>query len=189
MIRFVIGPEGALVPDLAARLPGRGMWLRADRRTVQGAVKRNLFAKTARARVVVAEDLPERLEDLLVRRCLEILGLARRAGELVAGFGQVIDLLRQDKAGLVLQARDGAMDGRRKVRAAAGDVAVVEAFDRAELGGAIGRAEAVHLALQPGGIERRLRAELDRLKGFRDFVAPTAAASDASEREEGISRT
>ncbi len=199
MIRFVVGPDHALVPDLAGRLPGRGLWLGAERRTVQGAVAKNLFAKAARDRVVVAPDLPDRLEAMLVRRCLDLVGLARRAGGLVAGFDQVDDVLRRGRAALVLQARDGAADGRRKVVSLAGalGVPVVEAFDRAELGAAIGRAEAVHLALAPGGVEGRLEAELGRLRGFRDFPAwspPTAAATAAgvgatTEREEGTSRT
>lgn len=205
MIRFVVGPDRDLVPDLANRLPGRGLWLSAERAAVQGAVKRNLFAKAARAQVRAEPDLADRLEDLLVRRCLDLMGLARRGGGLVAGFDQVADALRNGRAALVLQARDAAEDGRRKVRAMArGGVPSVEAFGRAELGSAIGRDDAVHLALAPGGIERRLRAELARLRGFRDFEAPPAAAApdgddgDAAtavmaattttEREEGTSR-
>lgn len=192
MIRFVVGPGHALVPDLAGRLPGRGLWLGSERRTVQGAVAKNLFAKAARAPVVVAPDLADRLEAMLVRRCLDLLGLARRAGGLVAGFDQVADLLRHGRAALVLQARDGAADGRRKVASAAGarGVPVVEAFDRAELGAAIGRDDSVHLALAPGGVEKRLEAELGRLRGFRDFPPLRAAGVDATtEREEGTSRT
>jgi uncharacterized protein len=196
MIRFVVGPDHALVPDLAGRLPGRGLWLGAERRTVQGAVAKNLFAKAARDRVAVPPDLADRLEAMLVRRCLDLVGLARRAGGLVAGFDQVDDALRRGRAALVLQARDGAADGRRKVGSLAGalGVPVVEAFDRAELGAAIGRAEAVHLALAPGGVEGRLEAELGRLRGFREFPAwsPKATAAGAgatTEREEGTSRT
>lgn len=189
MIRFVVGPDDALVPDLAGRLPGRGLWLTADRGAVQAAVSRNLFAKAAQGRVTAPADLADRLEAMLVRRCLDLVGLARRAGEVVVGFDQVVDLLRHGRAALVLQARDAAADGRRKVRAAAGEAApVVEAFDRAELGGSVGRAETVHLALVPGGVERRLRTELGRLSGFRAFTAPSAGEGDATEREEGISR-
>lgn len=193
MIRFVVGPDGTLVPDLAGRLPGRGYWLSAERGAVEGALARNLFAKAARGRVAADPDLPDRIEAMLVRRCLEQVGLARRAGGLVAGFDQVVDWLRHGKAALVLQARDGAADGRRKVRSAAAgggrDVPVVEAFGRDELGGAIGRDEAVHMALAPGGVERGLRGELARLGGFRDLAPPPSAAAvqgATSEREEGV---
>lgn len=187
MIRFVVGPDRALVPDLAGRLPGRGLWLSAERRAVQSAVAKNLFAKAARGQVVVERDLADRLESMLVRRCLDLVGLARRAGELVAGFDQVSDWLRQGKAALVLQARDGAAEGRRKIAGQARGLPILELFDREELGHAIGRAEAVHLALAAGGVERRLRSESERLKGFRDLSLPGAGI--ATEREEGLSHT
>jgi predicted RNA-binding protein YlxR (DUF448 family)/ribosomal protein L30E len=195
MIRFVVGPDDALVPDLAGRLPGRGYWLSADRRAVDGAVARNLFAKAARGRVTADPALADRLEGLLAERCLELVGLARRAGELVAGFDQVVAALRGGQAVLVLQARDGAADGRRKIASAAaargggGDgVPVVEAFGREELGRAIGRPEVVHVALASGGVGRRLQVELDRLKGFRE-LASLEAAGPVTEREEGLPRT
>ena len=193
MIRFVVGPDRALVPDLAARLPGRGMWLSAERGAVRTALAKNLFAKAARGQVTAGADLPDRLEAMLVARCLDLVGLARRAGGLVAGFDQVADWLRRGKAALVLDARDAAEDGRRKVRAmargaAGGDVPVVEAFDRAELGRAIGRDEVVHVALATGGVERRLVTELRRLRGFRDFPWHEAGDSRATEGEGGVSR-
>ena len=195
MIRFVVGPDRALVPDLAARLPGRGMWLSAERGAVRTALAKNLFAKAARGQVVAEADLPDRLEAMLEARCLDLVGLARRAGGLVAGFDQVADWLRRGKAALVIEARDAAEDGRRKVRAMArgaaaggGDVPVVEAFDRAELGRAIGRDEVVHVAVAAGGVERRLAAELRRLRGFRDFPWHEAGDSRATEGEGGVSR-
>src|SRR5215510_7643349 len=86
MIRFVVGPEGEVVPDLARRLPGRGMWVRASRAAVERAVSKNLFAKSARRAVRPAADLPIRLERLLLERVLADLGRARRAGRAVAGF-------------------------------------------------------------------------------------------------------
>ena len=179
MIRFVVGPDAALVPDLAGRLPGRGLWVSAERGSVAKAVAKNLFAKAARAQVAVSSDLPDRLETLLVGRCLDLVGLARRAGALVAGFDQVVDWLKGGKAALVLVARDAAADGRRKIAAAAGSVPVVTAFDRGEQGRAIGRDEVVHLALASGGVQRRLLTELRRLHGFRDMTLPAAAAADS----------
>jgi ribosomal protein L7Ae-like RNA K-turn-binding protein len=104
---------------------------------------------------------------MLARRGLDLIGLARRAGQLVAGFDQVADWLRNGKAAVLLGARDGAADGRRKLRALARGLPVIEAFDRRELGSAIGRDEAVHVAMAPGGLAERLLAEATRLRGFR----------------------
>lgn len=184
MIRFVVGPDTALVPDLAGRLPGRGMWVGAERAAVSRAVKKNLFAKGARSQVRVGEDLPDRIEAMLVRRCLDLVGLARRAGELVAGFDQVTNALRQGKVGLVLEARDASADGRRRIEAIAGELPVVAAFDRRELGAAIGRDDIVHVALMRGGVQRRLIVDLRRLKGFRAFEAPSGDGGLGATSEE-----
>lgn len=176
LIRFVVGPDATLVPDLGGRLPGRGLWVSADREVLGKALARNQFAKAARAPVQAPADLPEQVEDLLVQRCLDRLGLARRAGELVVGFDQVADWLRHGRCGLVLSARDGAAEGRRRIEALAGDVPVIVAFDRAELGRAVGRDEVVHAGIARGRIARELRAELGRLRGFREFRMPDGHA-------------
>jgi hypothetical protein len=171
LVRFVVDPAGAVVPDVAGRLPGRGVWLTAERGAISLAVAKGLFAKAARRRVQIAPDLADQVETMLVRRCLDLIGLARRGGQLVAGFDQVAEALRRGEAALLLAARDGAMDGRRKLRALARGLPVIEAFDRRELGGAIGRDEVVHVALAPGGLARRLRVECARLAGFRPSAA------------------
>src|SRR4051794_34202917 len=112
MIRFVVGPDRSLVPDLAARLPGRGMWLSADRGAVRTALAKNLFGKVARGQVTAEADLPDRLETMLVARCLDLVGLARRAGGLVAGFDQVADWLRRGEGGRGGGAGGGGRGGR-----------------------------------------------------------------------------
>jgi len=78
LIRFVAAPDGSVAPDLARKLPGRGLWVAADRASVEAAVKKNLFARAAKAPLKPAGDLADRVEALLARRCLELLGLARR---------------------------------------------------------------------------------------------------------------
>lgn len=173
MIRFVIGPDGSVVPDLEAKLPGRGMWLSARREAVQTAVAKNAFARAARRAVTVPEDLADRLETLLARRCGELLGLARRAGQVEAGFDQVRAALAKAPQGVLVEAADGAEDGRGKLRALAPQMPVVDVLRGEELGAAFGRDRFVHLLLAPGRLAERLRIEGERLAGFR--VADTAA--------------
>ncbi|MFO1072977.1 MAG: RNA-binding protein [Geminicoccaceae bacterium] len=189
MIRFVVGPDGALVPDLAARLPGRGLWVGADRTTLGRAIARGQFAKAARARVTADPALVEQVGAMLVRRCLDLIGLARRAGQVTAGFDQVSDYLRHHQAALVLTARDGAGEGRRRIEALAGTTPVLAPLDRAELGAALGRDEAVHLALAEGGLAGQLSQELERLRGFREFSMPLRHAAGSNAVAEGASRT
>src|SRR6476469_2225779 len=86
LIRFVAGPDGAVVPDLARKLPGRGLWVAADRASVETAAKKGLFARAAKAKLSASPDLADQVEQLLRTRLLSALGLARKAGELVNGF-------------------------------------------------------------------------------------------------------
>jgi predicted RNA-binding protein YlxR (DUF448 family) len=189
MIRFVLGPGDRLVPDLAGRLPGRGMWVDADRRALAQALARNQFARAARARVSADADLVEQVGRMLARRCLDIVGLARRAGELVAGFDKCSEWLRAGRCALVLTARDGGVEGRRKIEALARGVPVLDPFTRDEQGAAVGREESVHIAIAEGGLAQQLLRELGRLQGFREFRMPERHEAVSNAVEEGASRT
>lgn len=173
LIRFVIGPGGTMVPDIAERLPGRGLWLTARSDIVSMAIKKRLFARAAHTRfkgaaVTVEDELPRRIEALLAQRAVEFIGLARRAGLAVAGFAKVrAMLLASGSAGVLLAASDGAEDGRTKLRALAPAARLVEVLTAAELGSAFGREMAVHGALKPGGLADALAIEAGRLDGFR----------------------
>jgi predicted RNA-binding protein YlxR (DUF448 family) len=189
MIRFVLGPGDSLVPDLAGRLPGRGMWVGADRRTLAQALARNHFAKAARQRVSADADLVEQVAAMLARRCLDLVGLARRAGELVVGFDQCAEWLRAGRCALVLTASDGGAEGRKRIETLARGVPVLDPFARDELGAAVGRDEIVHVAIARGGFAQQLLKELGRLHGFREFRMPDGHEAVSNAVEEDASRT
>lgn len=171
MVRYVVGPDGTVVPDVAESLPGRGLWLTADPALVEKALAKGLFAKAARRAVKVPPELLPTTAGLLRRRCLDLIGLARRGGGALAGFEKVQAALRSGQVGkagrpgLWLEARDGAADGRGKLRgfAARAGVPLVMLFDRRELGEGLGRDEAVHAVLAAGPLTDRLRREVVRL--------------------------
>lgn len=167
MIRLVLGPDGTVVPDLAGRLPGRGFWLSATRVAVKTACEKNLFARAARARAAVPPELDREIERQLARRCQDLLGFARRAGATAAGFEKAAALLRGGGAGLVMEASDGAANGRAKMAAIARGVPSIGVLTGAELGAATGRDFAVHVAVAAGPIAEKLRWEAMRLQGFR----------------------
>lgn len=175
MIRFVLDPEARLTPDLAARLPGRGVWLTADRALVERAVKKRLFSRGFRQPVEAPADLADRLEALLAARLVQAIGLARKAGLAVTGFEKVRAGLRKGPAGALLAASDGAEDGRRKLAALASAMAqdpasatpLVESLSGAELGLAFGRDSVIHAMLDQGGGAERVVREARRLDGFR----------------------
>jgi ribosomal protein L7Ae-like RNA K-turn-binding protein len=139
----------------------------AAARYVATAAAKGLFAKAARRRVVLPSDLAGEVEQLLRARCLALLGLARRAGQLRTGFEKVREDLKAGRAGLLLAARDGAPDGRQKLAALAGERVPVALFDSEELSLALGRERVVHAVVAEGGIAQQLRRDLDRLQGMQ----------------------
>ena len=185
--RFVLSPDGEAVPDLAGKLPGRGVWLTADRALVERAVKKRLFSRGFKAQAATPPDLADRLEALLVARMVALIGLARKAGQAVTGAEKVRARILSGAAGLLVQARDGSPAGRRKLAAlaqgaghgAGTPIGVVELLDSSELGLAFGRDFAIHAALDAGGFAARLEAEARRLSGFRD-AAPAGATIGAT---------
>ncbi len=167
LVRFVVGPDQVVVPDVAGKLPGRGLWLSASRDIVSRACAGNLFAKAARSPARVPGDLAQQVEDLLARRCLELVGLARRAGQAVAGFEKVRAVLSRDRAGALLSAADGAAGGRDKLGVLQPGVARIDILTGTELSGVFGRETTVHAAVVKGNIADRLVVEAARLAGFR----------------------
>jgi uncharacterized protein len=172
LIRFVADPASHIVPDIAAKLPGRGFWVRAKRETIAKAVAKNLFARAAQASVKADADLPQRSEKLLAGAMLNTLGLARRAGELILGFEKVDAALRGGHApAVIVEAEDASPDGRHKLQAAAHASRcrpfVIACFTSAELGLALGLPNVVHAALKAGRFAERLVFDAGRLEGFR----------------------
>ncbi len=165
LIRFVIAPSGEVIPDVQGKLPGRGLWVKAERAALASAVAKNQFAKAARRSVEAAPDLVDRTAILLRQRCLDLIGLARRAGQVMCGFEKVRGALREGGVGVLVAAADAAEDGRGRLRAMSGDVPIVALFTVAELSAALGRENVVHAAVAPGRLAERLMADSARLTG------------------------
>jgi len=183
LLRFVVGPDGTVMPDPGEKMPGRGIWCLPRRDMLEHARRRRRFARAARAPVTVPADLADRAAALLAQRCCDRLGLARRSGHVTAGFAKVRAVLAADRAALLLQARDGAADGKAKLarlaHARAPELPVFELFPATDQGAAIGRDPVVHIAVQPGGHADILRRDCSRLAG----LMPTGSATDARTTE------
>lgn len=172
LIRFVVGPDDAVVPDIEGKLPGRGIWVGASAALLARAVEKRLFQRAAGRPVAAGTELVALVEQRLVAHCQGLLGLARRAGQLVTGFDQVEAFIAAGRAAVLVAARDGAPEGRRKLSRRARGLPVVALLDIAELSLALGRQNVVHAALGPGGLAERLCAEAGRLAGFRANEGP-----------------
>lgn len=178
MIRFVAGPAGDIVPDLKADLPGRGYWVTADRKTLEEAVRKHIFSKVTKGTAKAAAGLPEQVAHLLERQLLDQLGLAKKSGHLVAGFDKVEIALRAGKVKLLLEASDGAAEGRGKLARLAGPgVEIWAPLPSEALAPALGRLHAVHVAVKPGGMADRLSVTLRRHAGFMPAADSAAVGS------------
>ena len=186
MIRFVLSPDGVVTPDIAGRLPGRGAWVTADRQSLEIAVKKGAFSRAFKAQAKVDPGLVDQVEALLEARVLNLLGLGRRAGDIICGFEQVRDWCRTEQTACLIEASDSAEDGRNKLlnllRArrheavetarAAGEAPaappdLVGGFTSEQLGMALGRERVVHACVKRGRFAQSWLAETARLSGFR----------------------
>ncbi len=167
LVRFAVGPEGLVVPDVLEKLPGRGLWVTADRDLINQAVEKGLFARAAKMQVTVLPDLAEHVEMLLARRVVDMLSMGRKAGRAVAGLEKVKTWLLDDKAVLLLQASDGSERGKSALRPPAGPETLVECMTGSELGMAFGRDTVIHAAMTRDGITDRVLYDATRLAGLR----------------------
>ncbi|PIE14222.1 MAG: hypothetical protein CSA68_10415 [Rhodobacterales bacterium] len=159
MIRFVVGPDGWLVPDVLQKLPGRGIWVSADRAALQKAVKKGLFARAAKQPVTLPDDLIGLTEAALAKRLIELISLARKAGLAVTGYEKVKSWLISERARVLLQARDGSERGKSRLRAPGGPDGFIGILTGQELGLAFGRENVIHGALAAGGLTKRVVEE------------------------------
>jgi uncharacterized protein len=173
MIRFVVAPDGAAVPDLKRRLPGRGIWITATRQALDTAIARKAFSRSFKREVRVAPDLAEVTERLIAQAALDALAICHKAGKVAIGFAKAEAALAHPRLAALIQAADGAPDGARKLLASLrhredhAQIPVVGAFTSAQLDLALGRSNVVHAALLAGSESENFLARTARLDCFR----------------------
>ena len=167
LIRFAISPDGTVVPDLQEKLPGRGLWLTARGDIIRRACAENVFSKEARRNVTVPAELPVSVTALMNSRCLDLIGLARRSGAAVAGFEKVRTAIDSGEVALLVEASDGAEDGREKLARRAVGVETLFLWTADQLGAPFGRERCVHAAILAGGLAGRLAREARRCAGIQ----------------------
>ena len=176
LIRFVISPDGQVFPDVAGKLPGRGIYVSPTREALELAAKKNLFSRAAKAQVTVPDALPDFVEDQIARRVVNLVSLARKGGKAVSGYEKVKDWLQKEEALILLQASDGSERGKSKLSTPYGGK-FIGWLTADELGQAFGRQTVIHAALGAGGLAQRVVEEAAKLKGLR------ASGDDPSHRK------
>lgn len=180
MIRFVLAPDGGVVPDLKRVLPGRGVWLTANRETVDLAVRKKVFGRAFKADVRVEPGLADMIDGLMEKAALGSLGMIRKAGLMVVGFAKVEAALKRGEAGVLIHASDASDDGIRRIAAIstakfgrASGPPVIRSFSSTQLSLALGRANVIHAALLAGRASESFMARVRVLAGFRADSAAT----------------
>lgn len=177
LIRFVLGPDGVLTPDIAGKLPGRGIWVTATPAALEQAVRKRLFTRAARAPVTVPDGLVATVEAQLARRVIDLISLARRNGAAVAGYEKVRHRLLRDEVAVLVQAADGSPRGRTKLRPPDGGAHII-CLSGQELGMAFGREHVINAALSAGGLASRVVDEAARLASMRGRIGEMDAGKD-----------
>jgi predicted RNA-binding protein YlxR (DUF448 family) len=174
MIRFVVAPDGSVVPDLKRRLPGRGIWITATRPALCSALARKAFARSFKREVRVAGDLVESTERLLERAALDALAMAHKARRAIIGFAKVEAALgRVERIAALIHGSDAGLDGVRKHNASlrqrpdAENIVIINTFAISQLDLAFGRANVVHAVLVAGPESEAFLARVARLERFR----------------------
>jgi hypothetical protein len=179
LVRFCLDPEGAVVPDILNRLPGRGFYVAADRALIEKAAKKGLFARAARQPVKVPDGLADLVERLLAQRVVDLISMARKAGDAVMGYEKVKDWLAKGTAATLIQASDGSERGKTKLHAPDGEGGFIGVLTAGEMGLSFGRERAIHAALAAGGLRTRVVVEAARLAGLRVQAAGQTGGSTA----------
>lgn len=181
LVRFIVAPGGTLVPDIEGKLPGRGLWVSASRKAIDEAVRKGTFARAAKTKIVTPEEISTLIAGLLAKRCLNLLGLGRKSGKVITGFEKVRAALKAGRVRLLIEAADGAPDGKRKLAGPATGVPCVDNFTSLDLSLALGSGNVVHAAVTDSGVADALLKDICRLDGFCEVraKAPEAAPTTA----------
>lgn len=177
LVRFVLGPDGTIYPDLAEKLPGRGIWVTSDRDIIEKAAAKGMFARASKAPAKTPENLADLVEEGLAKRVVELISLVRKSGKAVVGFEKVKGWLSEGRAKVLLQASDGSERGKGKLWTPEGG-RWFGCLTSAELGLAFGRDHAIHGALAAGGLTPRVIREAARLAGLRKQDGGKSAMKD-----------
>ncbi|MEO0764638.1 MAG: RNA-binding protein [Pseudomonadota bacterium] len=167
LVRFVVGPDAQIVPDIAGKLPGRGIYVAADRAALDKAVAKKLFARGAKMPVQVPDGLVVEVERQLARRVVDLIALSRKSGTAVAGYEKVKTWLQNEEAQVLIQAVDGSGRGKSKLSTPHYG-SYIGWLTADELGLAFGRQTVIHGALASGGLTQRVVEEANRLRGVRE---------------------
>ena len=169
MVRFVVGPDGSVVPDVFCKLPGKGIWVGSKKKSLETAIKKNLFSSSIRRPVEVDQNLTGTVEDIIIKKLTNLISIARKAKQAVFGFEKVRSQLELKNAKLLIQARDGSSREKSRLRPPVGENSLINCLTIHELGLAFGRKNVIHATIMNGGLYKEISLEALRIEGIREI--------------------
>ena len=176
LLRFVLGPDendnnNVVVPDLREKLPGRGVWVTCNKFAVEEAMAKNLFARGFKSKCMVPGDLSGKIDELLEKRCLQALSLAKKAGQVITGFDKIFSAISKTELEMLIEAQDGAEGGRKRLEkkfvAVFPDGKIIKLFTSAQMDVAFGGINVIHAAITHGNMTQNVLAAVEKLAKYR----------------------
>tara|TARA_A100001015_G_scaffold298340_1_gene380944 strand:+ start:1643 stop:2239 length:597 start_codon:yes stop_codon:yes gene_type:complete len=163
LLRFVVSPDGSILPDLNQKLPGRGVWLTLDRAIIQKAIIKDVFSKTLRKKVLIPENLLANTIVLVKKYIVQKISLARKAGFAICGFDKVNSALKLGNVAILIQAIDGSHKEKNRLQKKIFHYDKTECLQSFELGMAFGRDNVIHAAILNGRFVENIKYDITRL--------------------------
>ncbi len=166
LLRFTLTPDNRIIPDFKKKLPGKGIYVSVSQAALQKAIDKNLFAKAVKKNVKVNAELTQTVENILRKKGLESICLAKKAGVLITGFEKVSEQIKRGKIAFLLEAADAGADGHQKITNLAAGLEIFTIYDVEELDKALDKVNTVHAALLKSDMAKLVHTDLVRLQKF-----------------------
>lgn len=168
LIRFVVGPDKLVYPDISGKLDGRGVWIKSSRSIVKQAVEKKLFSKAFHQDVKPIPELADKVEQLLEDHCLHLLGLANKGGYVVSGYEKLREASHKDQFDVLVEASDGSREGREKIERLFSESFLVDDWSSEKLGQSLGHDFCVHVGIKSGKMAQNFKKEVLRYRSFKE---------------------
>ena len=166
LIRFILSPDNKIIPDFKNRLGGKGAWVEAKKSVLEEAIKKNAFSKAFKTKVDVDNTLLEMVINAYMKKGLDFISLAKKAGVLITGFEKVKDIIIKDKTLFLIEAKDSDGDGKSKMIKIARETPIFELYNTEELDKALSRTNTVHIAIKKSDMGHSVYKELKKIEIF-----------------------
>ena len=166
LLRFTVLENNVIVPDFKKKLPGKGVYVRNSKKSLEKAINNNLFSKALKKPIKADNELISQVENLLFKQALNAISLARKAGVMISGMDKVKEALKKNNIAFLLEAENAGSDGHNKIMSLAKNIEIFNLFKIEELDKELAKDNTVHLAFIKSTMSTSIRETFVRLISF-----------------------